>query len=187
MGHCNLRSHVLYSTPVDLNKIFATHEDLEAMKEAFKYKIVAVLRRRAPKYKNENSFGKAGSTTEELASFIMKLTTFFELFGNGAMTDRGVKFTKEERKLQQAALRNIHHAIISSCLTDYRDTFHLYFLEHDNSWNFTQKMCEDYDKRNKQEADTFHNNRSFHGRPEKQGRARARQGRVAAGASVSFA
>lgn len=73
--------------------------------------------------------------------------------------------------------------MVCAILLTMREDKNLYYMDGD--WMFSNVIRIEYDRAAREVKQAWRNDRTFHGRPSKQGRRRAREGRVAAGLSTS--
>jgi len=170
---------------VPLVDYFDSDEDLEAVFMAARHKVVGVLRAAVHPHTlrctgSDNYVSGVGPDVHELVSYILKnIRGLYKVFGHRNLPKHSVKLSKSQWDI---VLGRLHAEIVTVIIVTMRDDKNLYYMDGD--WCFTQSICAEHDHAAREVEQAWQNNRTFHGRPSKQGRRRARQLRIAPDVSV---
>lgn len=90
------------------------------------------------------------------------------------------------RSQQRQVVDMLHFEVISTILAGMNGKGHLYYMEGDGDWMFSDVICRDHNHAAREAKQAWRDNRALHGRPENQGRRRDSQLRQAPAQSGGY-
>jgi hypothetical protein len=89
-----------------------------------------------------------------------------------------------DRSQQRRVLDNLHFEVVSAILVMLRNKGHLYYMAGHGDWLFSDFICRVHNHAAREARQAWRDERSWHGRPSKQGRQRSSQLGTAPGVSI---
>lgn len=126
-----------------------------------------------------------GDHIEDLAQWVVKHRTFFRLYG---VRDLPSDFSLVmSEKAREAFLLKVHVALVARELVLWRDNAALWCVMNNTGqmeWGFQPSLIDEAHILKKERPQQWRDNRNWHGRPENQGRRRAKELHVAPATSI---
>jgi len=172
---------------VSLEDYFRSEEDQDEVFAAIHRKVVGVLLNATcpdtgMSTGSQNYIRGMDGTVSSLVNYVMQnIRGLNGVFGHRHMPKQSVYMSRHE---WDRVIARVHHQIVSAILVTMREDLNLWYMTGDGDWMFSNLIRIEYDRSRREARQAWRDERSFHGRPSKQGRRRAKQNRMAPGVSI---
>lgn len=173
---------------VPLMEYFATEDHAAQVFAAVQHKMVGAM------LKAENSKGRrtgaehyicgVGDRISQLANKLMwEIKGLDSVYGLKSLPEEANALRPSERR---RVVDSLHFEVVSAVLVSLRDKNHLYYLQGDGDWLFSDFICQEHNHAAREARLKWRDERSYHGRPSQQGRRREAQLRQGTALSGSY-
>ena len=182
-GRTSAHRHLRGEVP--LHDYFNSEEDASTILAGIHHKVVGVmLSAQHPKTGQntgrDNYICGLDDHVESLTRYVMgRIRGLDRVFGHEHMPKHEVYLTRQQWK---SVIDRLHYQMVTSILLIMRDDNNLYRMDSD--WMFSNVIRIEHDRHNREMQQSFRNDHTFHGRPSKQGRQRAKGLRTGVGVSI---